>query len=98
MSDNRDNSSDSRYWGFVPRENIVGTPWVVYWSYDAPTEELMECKFRPKATNYFVTNVTPVGLVTLPICNWIEWVPAANCGTVKFTCKSASTWEGEPPA
>ena len=34
MGDNRDFSSDSRYWGFVPRENLVGTPLVVYWSWD----------------------------------------------------------------
>jgi signal peptidase I len=40
LGDNRDNSFDSRYWGFVPRENVVGKPWIVYWSYDAPTEEL----------------------------------------------------------
>ena len=40
MGDNRDNSLDSRYWGFVPRENIVGTPFFVWWSYDASTEEL----------------------------------------------------------
>jgi signal peptidase I len=32
MGDNRDDSSDSRYWGFVPRENIVGRPLVIYWS------------------------------------------------------------------
>jgi signal peptidase I len=32
MGDNRDNSSDSRYWGFVPQENIVGRPLVIYWS------------------------------------------------------------------
>jgi signal peptidase I len=32
MGDNRDNSLDSRYWGFVPRENIVGRPLVIYWS------------------------------------------------------------------
>jgi signal peptidase I len=32
MGDNRDNSSDSRYWGFVPRENIIGRPLVIYWS------------------------------------------------------------------
>jgi signal peptidase I len=40
MGDNRDSSLDSRYWGFVPRENIIGKPLIVYWSYDAPTEDL----------------------------------------------------------
>ncbi len=34
MGDNRDNSLDSRFWGFIPAENIVGTPMVVYWSWD----------------------------------------------------------------
>lgn len=40
MGDNRDSSFDSRYWGFVPRENIIGKPLIIYWSYDAPTDEL----------------------------------------------------------
>lgn len=40
MGDNRDSSLDSRYWGFVPRENIIGKPLIIYWSYDAPTERL----------------------------------------------------------
>lgn len=32
MGDNRDDSQDSRYWGFVPQENIIGRPLVIYWS------------------------------------------------------------------
>jgi signal peptidase I len=40
LGDNRDNSEDSRYWGFVPRSYVVGKPLVVYWSFDAPTADL----------------------------------------------------------
>jgi signal peptidase I len=40
MGDNRDQSLDSRYWGFVPRRNIIGKPLVIYWSYEASTEDL----------------------------------------------------------
>lgn len=40
MGDNRDQSLDSRYWGFVPRENIIGKPLIIYWSYNASTEDL----------------------------------------------------------
>jgi len=32
LGDNRDDSEDSRYWGFVPRENIIGRPLLIYWS------------------------------------------------------------------
>lgn len=34
MGDNRDHSLDSRYWGFIPVENVVGTPLMVYWSWN----------------------------------------------------------------
>ncbi len=39
MGDNRDVSLDSRYWGFIPQENIIGRPMFVYWSFPTPREE-----------------------------------------------------------
>jgi signal peptidase I len=44
MGDNRDDSSDSRYWGFVPRENIVGRPLLIYFS-------LRAAELQPPATS-----------------------------------------------
>lgn len=35
MGDNRDNSTDSRFWGFIPYDNVVGTPIMVYWSWES---------------------------------------------------------------
>jgi signal peptidase I len=46
MGDNRDSSLDSRYWGFVPRGNIIGKPVVIYWSYDATTDALTGTPFN----------------------------------------------------
>lgn len=42
MGDNRDDSSDSRDWGFVPVENVIGEPMFVYWSYDAPSSRWLD--------------------------------------------------------
>ena len=56
MGDNRDDSLDSRYWGFVPRENIIGKPLLIFWSYDAPTADLVGYSadhFLDLAKNFF---------------------------------------------
>jgi signal peptidase I len=41
MGDNRDNSNDSRFWGPVPRNYIRGNAFLIYWSYEATTEEYL---------------------------------------------------------
>lgn len=58
MGDNRDSSLDSRYWGFVPRENIIGKPLIIYWSFDAPTDQLQDpgfsiAHFKDLILNFF---------------------------------------------
>lgn len=41
MGDNRDVSLDSRYWGFIPRQNIIGRPMFLYWSFEEPAGEYL---------------------------------------------------------
>ena len=52
MGDNRDNSSDSREWGFVPMENVIGEPLLVYWSYDAPSSRWLDENLRHRMAFY----------------------------------------------
>ncbi len=41
MGDNREQSWDSRFWGFVPQELVSGRPLLIYWSYETPRDEYM---------------------------------------------------------
>jgi signal peptidase I len=58
MGDNRDNSADSRYWGFVPRELIVGKALIVYWSYESDPGAYRQTQARDvvRQTIELVTN------------------------------------------
>ena len=42
MGDNRDVSYDSRYWGFIPKENVIGRPMFVYWSFETPPNQYLQ--------------------------------------------------------
>ena len=42
MGDNRDNSQDSRYWGFLPRDYVKGKALIIYWSYEAGREDYQD--------------------------------------------------------
>jgi signal peptidase I len=48
MGDNRDFSSDSRYWGFVPRANILGRPLVIYWSLNSTSSDYQITDLRQR--------------------------------------------------
>jgi signal peptidase I len=51
MGDNRANSLDSRYWGFVHRDNLIGRPLFVYWSFDEPEEETLTPSLSERASS-----------------------------------------------
>jgi signal peptidase I len=42
MGDNRDVSYDSRFWGFIPRQNVIGRPLFIYWSFETPAGQYLE--------------------------------------------------------
>jgi signal peptidase I len=42
MGDNRDNSQDSRYWGYLPRSYVKGKAMMIYWSYEADRDDLAD--------------------------------------------------------
>jgi signal peptidase I len=45
MGDHRDVSYDSRYWGFIPRENVIGRPMFIYWSFETPPDQYQRTSF-----------------------------------------------------
>jgi len=50
MGDNRTNSFDSRYWGLVPRDNLIGRPLFVYWSFEMPEDEIYKTSLTERAS------------------------------------------------
>ena len=55
MGDNRDHSLDSRYWGFVDRDAIMGRPFLIYWSVDANSTDYGEISFAQRILGIFDT-------------------------------------------
>jgi signal peptidase I len=65
MGDNRDVSHDSRYFGCIPRENIVGRPLFVYWSFETPADQYLRTDMGERLAFY--------GHVTLHFFDQTRW-------------------------
>jgi signal peptidase I len=65
MGDNRHNSADSRFWGFVPRENVVGRPLFNYWSFKTPDDQ----EYKTGLSN----NLAWIGHVALHFFSDTRW-------------------------
>ena len=50
MGDNRDLSLDSRYWGFIPRENVIGRPMFIYWSFETSEDQYQQREFGQRVS------------------------------------------------
>jgi signal peptidase I len=55
MGDNRVESLDGRYWGFVPRQNIIGRPLFIYWSFITPDTQMYVTDMKGRAAWAFHT-------------------------------------------
>jgi signal peptidase I len=64
LGDNRDQSLDSRYWGFVPRENIIGRPLLIYWSLRSSEQDMPESPQISDKLFHFAYAVTHVFQLT----------------------------------
>ncbi len=48
MGDNRDVSYDSRFWGFIPKENVIGRPMFIYWSFETPPNQYKQTEISQR--------------------------------------------------
>lgn len=55
MGDNRDNSLDSRYWGFITQDHVIGRPMFIYWSFETSEDQYSQREFGQRIAAFFRT-------------------------------------------
>ncbi len=66
MGDHRGVSLDSRYWGFIPKENIIGRPMFIYWSFETPGDQYRKTSWSDRMKFFF-------GQVVLHFFDKTQW-------------------------
>jgi signal peptidase I len=65
MGDNREQSWDSRFWGFVPRDLISGRPLLIYWSFETPRDEYLRTSLSDR--------LSQIGQLIVHFFTWTRW-------------------------
>src|ERR1700722_7655189 len=101
MGENRVFSYDSRYWGFIPKENVIGRPMFIYWSFETPANQYLEREVSQR-----ISFLAHVGLHffdetrwrrTLRIVKCAFFAPAAGCWFWDLFFWRGSAWFGPAP-
>ena len=70
MGDHRGVSLDSRYWGFIPKENIIGRPMFIYWSFETPPDQYRKTSWSDR--------ILFIGKVVLHFFDGTRWKRTLN--------------------